>query len=50
MATAVVLDPRYKIDIIECWYKKIYGPDAEAHLIKIKDVFNDIYDKYASDV
>lgn len=50
LATAVVLDPRHKMDIVKCWYNKIYGPDAGVHIMKIKDFLNDVYDRYASNV
>lgn len=31
LAIAVILDPRFKFDIVESWYKEIYGQDADKH-------------------
>lgn len=49
LATAIVLDPRYKLDIVDRWYREIYGPIADVHLKEIVDVLTDAYNKYARD-
>ncbi|KAJ4723513.1 Zinc finger BED domain-containing protein [Melia azedarach] len=47
LVIVMVLDPRFKMDIIKLWYNKIYGPDADCHLQKIIDEFTTIYKAYA---
>ncbi|KAL5813511.1 hypothetical protein ACOSQ4_024152 [Xanthoceras sorbifolium] len=49
LAIPVILDPRCNMVVVECWYKKIYGDDAEVQLTKLINDINDIYDKYATD-
>ncbi|KAK4858124.1 hypothetical protein QYF36_011414 [Acer negundo] len=29
LAVAAVLDPRFKLDVVKHWYKKIYGGESE---------------------
>ncbi|KAJ4723563.1 Zinc finger BED domain-containing protein [Melia azedarach] len=45
---AVVLDPRFKMDIVQLWYNKIYGIDADRYLKKIINDFNNIYNEYCA--
>ncbi|XP_031249043.1 zinc finger BED domain-containing protein RICESLEEPER 1-like isoform X1 [Pistacia vera] len=42
-----ILDPRFKMDVVELWYKMIYGYDAEAQFKKIRHVVTDIFNEYA---
>ncbi|KAJ0033996.1 hypothetical protein Pint_25839 [Pistacia integerrima] len=44
---AVILDPRFKMDIVKHFYKEIYGNDSNTHLKKIIDEVTNIYKKYA---
>lgn len=47
LAVAVVLDPRFKMDIIEYYYDKLYGKDrAYAYVQKVKSAFFDLYIEY----
>ncbi|KAJ4723488.1 Zinc finger BED domain-containing protein [Melia azedarach] len=46
LVIAVVLDPRFKMNIVQLWYNKIYGGDADCYLEKIKDDFTTVYNKY----
>ncbi|KAI9193884.1 hypothetical protein LWI28_001003 [Acer negundo] len=49
LAITAVLDPRFKMDIVENWYKEIYGIDAhEEHLKMITEDITHVYNKYAS--
>ncbi|KAJ0035541.1 hypothetical protein Pint_25917 [Pistacia integerrima] len=48
LVIAIVLDPRFKLDIVECWYKEIYGDDeAKRHFKEITDDVKTVYYKYA---
>ncbi|ESR43740.1 hypothetical protein CICLE_v10011114mg [Citrus x clementina] len=47
LVIAAVLDPRFKMDIVQLWYKEIYASAAHTHLEKIKDEFNHVYNEYA---
>ncbi|KAK2642970.1 hypothetical protein Ddye_024733 [Dipteronia dyeriana] len=47
LAIAVILDPRFKFDIVESWYKEIYGQDADKHRKRIQDILKVVYDEYA---
>ncbi|KAJ0035542.1 hypothetical protein Pint_25916 [Pistacia integerrima] len=48
LVIAIVLDPRFKLDIVECWYKDIYGYDeAKRHFKEITDDVKTVYFKYA---
>lgn len=49
LAIAIVLDPRYKLDIVDRWYREIYGTMADVRLKEIVDVLSDAYNKYAHD-
>ncbi|KAH7572910.1 hypothetical protein JRO89_XS03G0032300 [Xanthoceras sorbifolium] len=44
---AAVLDPRFKMDIVQHWYKKIYGDECEAQLTVFTDYFINVYNEYA---
>ncbi|XP_031250757.1 zinc finger BED domain-containing protein RICESLEEPER 1-like [Pistacia vera] len=46
LVIAVILDPRFKMDIVKHFYEKVYGNDANEYLKIIDDVTN-IYNKYA---
>ncbi|KAK0600517.1 hypothetical protein LWI29_015758 [Acer saccharum] len=47
LTVAAVLDPRFKMDMVEQWYKKIYGDEYETQLEIFRDYFNSIYNEYA---
>ncbi|KAK1575427.1 hypothetical protein Q3G72_005417 [Acer saccharum] len=47
LAIAVILDPRFKFDIVESWYKEIYGQDAEEHGERIQADLKKVYNEYA---
>nr|TKR97124.1 hypothetical protein D5086_0000216040 [Populus alba] len=42
-----VLDPSYKLDIIEYGYQQIYGSDADLHFSKFRNHLTCVYHKYA---
>ncbi|KAH7510600.1 hypothetical protein JRO89_XSUnG0259600 [Xanthoceras sorbifolium] len=47
LAVAAVLDPRFKMDIVQHWYKNIYGGECEAQLTIFTDYFINVYNEYA---
>ncbi|KAL5784114.1 hypothetical protein ACOSQ2_006506 [Xanthoceras sorbifolium] len=49
LTIAAVFDPRFKMDIVESWYKEIYGnDDTDTHLKTFSDHLEGVYNKYAS--
>ncbi|KAJ4723478.1 Zinc finger BED domain-containing protein [Melia azedarach] len=46
LVVAAILDPRFKMEIVQLWYKKIYGRDADRYFEKIIHDFTDVYNKY----
>ncbi|KAK0599483.1 hypothetical protein LWI29_005717 [Acer saccharum] len=47
LAVAAVLDPRFKMDIVKHWYKKIYGDECETRLEIFTNYFTGVYNEYA---
>ncbi|KAK3199703.1 hypothetical protein Dsin_023118 [Dipteronia sinensis] len=47
LAVAAVLDPRFKMDIVKHWYKKIYGDECETQFEIFMNYFTDVYNEYA---
>ncbi|XP_044466087.1 zinc finger BED domain-containing protein RICESLEEPER 1-like isoform X2 [Mangifera indica] len=46
----VILDPRFKLDIVEDFYNEVYDNEGDLHLKKIMDDVTNIYNEYAGDV
>ncbi|KAK3204680.1 hypothetical protein Dsin_018726 [Dipteronia sinensis] len=47
LAVAAVLDPRFKMDIVKHWYRKIYGDEWESQLTIFTNYFTGVYNEYA---
>ncbi|KAI9198855.1 hypothetical protein LWI28_023117 [Acer negundo] len=47
LAVAAVLDPRFKMDVVKHWYKKIYGDECETRLAIFTDYLTSVYNEYA---
>ncbi|TXG68888.1 hypothetical protein EZV62_003823 [Acer yangbiense] len=47
LAVAAVLDPRFKMDVVKYWYKKIYGSECETQLTTFTSYFIGVYNEYA---
>ncbi|TXG67601.1 hypothetical protein EZV62_008876 [Acer yangbiense] len=47
LAMAAVLDPRFKMDIVKQWYKKIYGDKCETQLEIFTNYLTGVYNEYA---
>ncbi|KAK9987393.1 hypothetical protein SO802_032344 [Lithocarpus litseifolius] len=46
MAVATILDPRYKMKLLEFYYPNIYGDNSDLEIEKIKNLFYDLLDEY----
>lgn len=46
LAIAVVMDPRFKMKLIEFSYSKIYGDNASTHIKAVDDDIHDLYCEY----
>nr|DAD19684.1 TPA_asm: hypothetical protein HUJ06_021148 [Nelumbo nucifera] len=46
LAIAVVLDPRFKMEIVTYYYNLIYGEIAERHVTRVREAMNDLYSEY----
>ena len=49
LAIVVVLDPRFKMDVIECYYDLIYDIDASKHVERVWYAFISLYKEYEED-
>ena len=48
MAVAVILDPRYKMKLLEFYYPNIYGDNSDLEIEKIKNICYDLLDEYGN--
>ena len=46
MSVAIVLDPRYKLKLINYFFPKIYGVDAKDEVMKIGNLCNELFEEY----
>ena len=46
MAIAAILDPRYKVRLLEFYYPNIYGDNSDLEIEKIKKLCYDFLDEY----
>ncbi|KAJ9538563.1 hypothetical protein OSB04_031296 [Centaurea solstitialis] len=46
MSVAIVLDPRYKLKLINYFFLKIYGSDAKDEVTKIRNMCNELFEEY----
>ncbi|CAL5353396.1 unnamed protein product [Camellia sinensis] len=49
LAIAAVLDPRFKMDLVEYYFGLIYGADANKHIQRARNGFVDLFYEYRSD-
>nr|DAD23119.1 TPA_asm: hypothetical protein HUJ06_024582 [Nelumbo nucifera] len=45
-AIAVVLDPKFKMEIVTYYYNLIYGETAEKHVTRVREAMHDLYSEY----
>ncbi|XP_028095102.1 zinc finger BED domain-containing protein RICESLEEPER 2-like [Camellia sinensis] len=48
-AIGVVLDPRFKMDLVEYYFGLIYGANANKHIQRVRNGFVDLFYEYRSD-
>ncbi|XP_044487337.1 zinc finger BED domain-containing protein DAYSLEEPER-like isoform X2 [Mangifera indica] len=46
LAIAVVIDPRFKMNLIECSFSRIYGENAEMWIKVVEDGIHDLFHEY----
>ncbi|XP_044466049.1 zinc finger BED domain-containing protein RICESLEEPER 3-like isoform X1 [Mangifera indica] len=46
----VILDPRFKLDIVERFYNEVYDNEGDLHFKKMMDDVTNIYNEYARDL
>ena len=46
MVVAVILDPRYKLEVVEFYFPSIYGDDAAYKIKRIKQTYYDLLHEY----
>ena len=46
MAVNAILDPRYKMKLLEFYYSNIYGNNSDLEIEKIKNLCYELLDKY----
>ena len=46
MAIGIVLDPRYKIDLLDYFFPQIYGDQSDCEIEKVKILFKDLVREY----
>ncbi|KAK9088255.1 hypothetical protein Scep_027337 [Stephania cephalantha] len=47
LAIAAILDPRFKMKLVEYYYLQIYGNDTPEQLNHVADAFRDLYNEYS---
>ncbi|XP_044465418.1 zinc finger BED domain-containing protein RICESLEEPER 3-like [Mangifera indica] len=50
IAITAILDPRFKLDIVEKFYNEVFENERDLHFKKIMDDVTNIYNEYARDV
>ncbi|KAJ4755763.1 Zinc finger BED domain-containing protein RICESLEEPER 2 [Rhynchospora pubera] len=48
LAIAVVMDPRFKLKLVEFSFSKIYGEDSSRYLKAVSDGIHELYQEYAA--
>ncbi|KAK1280524.1 hypothetical protein QJS04_geneDACA024144 [Acorus gramineus] len=46
LAIAVVLDPRFKFDLVEYWYVRLYGDEASRYIMRARSSLVDLFTEY----
>ena len=46
MAVNAILDPRYKMNLLEFYYSNIYGNNSDLEIEKIKNLCYELLDEY----
>ncbi|KAH9619729.1 hypothetical protein KSS87_019610 [Heliosperma pusillum] len=46
LAIAVIVDPRFKMKLVEYYYPKIYGDDAQEYIKEVSDGIRELFNEY----
>ncbi|KAK9674220.1 hypothetical protein RND81_12G219200 [Saponaria officinalis] len=46
LSVAVIVDPRFKMKLVEYYYPKIYGDDAQEYIKEVSDGIRDLFNEY----
>ena len=46
LTVAIILDPRYKMKIVECVYTQMHEKFANVYIVKVRDFLVDLYFEY----
>nr|GLL22750.1 zinc finger BED domain-containing protein RICESLEEPER 1-like [Ipomoea trifida] len=49
LAIAAILDPRFKMKLVEYYYPQIYGSDASNHIKNVSNAIRELFNEYATD-
>ena len=49
LAIGLVLDPRFKMDLVEYYYDRIYGDDSSRYVLRVRNAFLDLFNEYGGD-
>ncbi|GMH09702.1 hypothetical protein Nepgr_011543 [Nepenthes gracilis] len=47
LAIAAILDPRFKMKLVEYYYSQIYGSSAQDHIKEVSDTIKELFDEYS---
>ncbi|KAL2943346.1 Zinc finger BED domain-containing protein RICESLEEPER 1 [Bienertia sinuspersici] len=47
LAIAAILDPRFKMKLVEYYYPQIYGSSAEDHIKEVSDSIRELFNEYS---
>ena len=49
LAIALVLDPRFKMDLVQYYYDRIYGDNSDRYVQRVRNAFVDLFNEYGGD-
>ena len=49
LAIATILDPRFKIDVVEYYYNQLYGSDSYDYIDRVSIIMFDLYNEYGGE-
>nr|KAJ0222750.1 hypothetical protein LSAT_V11C200077990 [Lactuca sativa] len=46
MSVAIVLDPRYKLKLINYFFPKLYGEEARSEIMQVRNIITELFEEY----
>ena len=46
MSVAIVLDPRYKLKLVNYFVPKIYGEEARGEIMRVRNMITELFEEY----